>query len=322
MTSLRLRMLEDMQIRNLAVNTQESYVQQVSLFARYFNQSPEQLGPEEIRTYQVYLTKEKKVATGSILIAISALRFLYKVTLKKHWPFADIIPAHAPGRDFQSSDCGYRRRAGQVQLAGLPRQQSAENYASLGRGVHPAIPAPRSAQWIPPHTLLRVPGQSIPQREVTALPPTPGHASNQPKLFPTPAMPGLSGSIREAHRSLSAGMPGLSPWPDDHGQVTGQGSSSPDRPRYLMIDPPDCKSPPPLNSKLLSRRSGVVLRAFRPPCDQPNTSIMPHSCSPKPMNSVHRYVPIHYRRFVLPTRNFPSPYKTHSARIPACGSAQ
>src|SRR6201984_2665761 len=93
MTFLRLRMLEDMQIRNLAVNTQESYVQQVSLFARYFNQSPEQLGPEDIRTYQVYLTKEKKVATGSILIAISALRFLYKVTLKKDWTFADIIPA-------------------------------------------------------------------------------------------------------------------------------------------------------------------------------------------------------------------------------------
>jgi site-specific recombinase XerD len=86
-------MLEDMQIRNLAVNTQESYIQQVSLFARYFNQSPEQLGPEQIRTYQVYLTKEKKLATGSIVIAISALRFLYKVTLKKNWTFADIIPA-------------------------------------------------------------------------------------------------------------------------------------------------------------------------------------------------------------------------------------
>ena len=48
-------MLEDMQIRNLAVKTQESYVQQVSLFARYFNQSPERLGPEQIRAYQVYL---------------------------------------------------------------------------------------------------------------------------------------------------------------------------------------------------------------------------------------------------------------------------
>ena len=53
MTSFRLRMLEDMQIRNLAVNTQESYVQQVSLFARYFKQSPEQLGPEQIRAYQL-----------------------------------------------------------------------------------------------------------------------------------------------------------------------------------------------------------------------------------------------------------------------------
>ena len=41
-----------------------------------------------------------------------------------------------------------------------------------------------------------------------------------------------------------------------------------------------------------------------------------------PMNTVHRYVPIDYLRFVLLTRNFPSPYKTHSARIPACGSAQ
>jgi integrase/recombinase XerD len=85
-------MLEDMQIRNLAVNTQESYVQQISLLGRYFNQSPERLGPEQIRTYQVYLTKEKKLGTGSILIAISAFRFLYKVTLKKDWIFADIIP--------------------------------------------------------------------------------------------------------------------------------------------------------------------------------------------------------------------------------------
>src|SRR5436853_7108992 len=93
MTSLRLRMLEDMQIRNLAVNTHESYVQQISRFARYFNQSPERLGPEQIRTYQLYLTKERKLATSSILMAISALRFLYKVTLKKDWTFADIIPA-------------------------------------------------------------------------------------------------------------------------------------------------------------------------------------------------------------------------------------
>jgi integrase/recombinase XerD len=93
MTSLRQRMTEDMQLRNLALNTQTSYVQQVSLFARHFNKSPEALGPEEIRAYQVYLTNEKKLAPGSILIAVAALRFLYKVSLKKKWPFDEVIPA-------------------------------------------------------------------------------------------------------------------------------------------------------------------------------------------------------------------------------------
>jgi integrase/recombinase XerD len=93
MTPLRQRMTEDMQVRNLALNTQTSYVQQVSLFARYFNKSPEQLGPDDIRTYQVYLTNEKKLAPGSVLIAVAALRFLYKTSLKRDWPFEDVIPA-------------------------------------------------------------------------------------------------------------------------------------------------------------------------------------------------------------------------------------
>lgn len=50
-------------------------------------------GPGEIRSYQVYLTIEKKLAPGSIIIAVSALRFLYKVTLHKDWTVEDIIPA-------------------------------------------------------------------------------------------------------------------------------------------------------------------------------------------------------------------------------------
>src|SRR3954449_6140018 len=93
MTPLRQRMTEDMRVRNLAQNTQISYVQQVSLFARHFNKSPELLGPEDIRIYQVYLTDERKLAPGSILIAVAALRFLYKVSLNKDWAFEDVIPA-------------------------------------------------------------------------------------------------------------------------------------------------------------------------------------------------------------------------------------
>jgi len=93
MTPLRQRMTEDMQVRNLSPHTQATYVLQVSLFARHFNKSPEALGPEEIRSYQVHLTNEKKLAPGSVLIAVAALRFLYKVTLHRDWNLEDVIPA-------------------------------------------------------------------------------------------------------------------------------------------------------------------------------------------------------------------------------------
>ena len=93
MTVLRNRMIEDMKIRNLALNTQASYLLQVSLFARYFGKSPELLGREDIRAYQLYLTQEKKLSPKSITISVAALRFLYKVTLRREWKLEDIIPA-------------------------------------------------------------------------------------------------------------------------------------------------------------------------------------------------------------------------------------
>jgi site-specific recombinase XerD len=78
MTPLRRRMIEDMRIRNLAPNTQRSYLEQVSRFARHFGKSPELLGPADIRTYQLHLVQERQLSASSILVAIAALRFLYK----------------------------------------------------------------------------------------------------------------------------------------------------------------------------------------------------------------------------------------------------
>lgn len=92
MTQLRQRMSEDMQVRNFALNTQLSYLQQVSLFARHFGKSPDLLGREDIRTYQVYLTNEKKLSPGSIHPAIAALRFLYSVTLERDWAPEEVLP--------------------------------------------------------------------------------------------------------------------------------------------------------------------------------------------------------------------------------------
>jgi integrase/recombinase XerD len=92
MTILRRRMTNDMQVRNLSPHTQDSYLRQVSQFARYFGKSPDLLGPEDIRAYHIYLTNEKKLAPGSIHIAIAALRFFYKVTLKREWSFEEVLP--------------------------------------------------------------------------------------------------------------------------------------------------------------------------------------------------------------------------------------
>jgi site-specific recombinase XerD len=86
-------MLEDMQIRNLSLNTQRAYTESVARFARYFHRSPAALGPDEIRTYLVYLTCERKLAPSSLEIAVCALRFLYTVTLKRAWPIDEVIPA-------------------------------------------------------------------------------------------------------------------------------------------------------------------------------------------------------------------------------------
>jgi len=90
MTPLRQRMLEDMGIRNLAENTQSAYLQQIAAYSRYFNRSPDQLGPEEIRTYQLYLMEIRALTPSSICVATGALRFLYKVTLKRTWAVDEI----------------------------------------------------------------------------------------------------------------------------------------------------------------------------------------------------------------------------------------
>jgi len=98
MTPLRQRMLHDMEIRNLADNTQKSYLIQVSSFARHFRRSPELLGPDEIRAWLIYLREERKLAPASLGPTIGALRFLYRVTLKRDWSDEDFPLPRKPFR--------------------------------------------------------------------------------------------------------------------------------------------------------------------------------------------------------------------------------
>lgn len=93
MTELRLRMLQEMQLRNLSQNTQKRYIDRVSAFARHFGKSPEQLGPEDVRSYQLYLLQKRKLSSSTLNVTVSALRFFYGVCLKQDWNVERIIYA-------------------------------------------------------------------------------------------------------------------------------------------------------------------------------------------------------------------------------------
>src|SRR6187200_2705818 len=95
MSPLRRRMIEDMTVRNLAPATQQSYLYAVARFSRHFACSPDRLGLEHVRAYQVHLAAQKR-SWSHINQASCALRFFYGVTLGRSEVLAGIISAREP----------------------------------------------------------------------------------------------------------------------------------------------------------------------------------------------------------------------------------
>lgn len=79
------RMVQDMQLRNYSPNTIDAYTYHVDRFCRHFGKPADQLGPEQIREFQLYLVNEKKASWSSFNQAVCGLRFLYQVSLGKDW---------------------------------------------------------------------------------------------------------------------------------------------------------------------------------------------------------------------------------------------
>jgi site-specific recombinase XerD len=83
-------MLEELQRRNYAQLTVETYIRVVEDYAKFFHRPPDQLGPEHIRQYQLHLFQDRKLSARTVTQHVSALRFLYIKTLKRSWPMEQI----------------------------------------------------------------------------------------------------------------------------------------------------------------------------------------------------------------------------------------
>lgn len=96
-TPLRRRMIDDMTVRNLSPATQQSYAYAVANFSKFFGRSPDDLGAEEVRAYQVHLAGLGR-SWSHINQVSCALRFLYGVTLGREDVVGRIVSAREPRR--------------------------------------------------------------------------------------------------------------------------------------------------------------------------------------------------------------------------------
>jgi integrase/recombinase XerD len=90
-TRLRKMMLEELQRRNYSDDTIRHHLRAVTEFAEHFGKAPDKLGLNELRSYQTYLLKERKLAPGSVVNHVAGLRFFFVKTLKRY-QFRDFLP--------------------------------------------------------------------------------------------------------------------------------------------------------------------------------------------------------------------------------------
>ena len=100
MSPLKQRMLEDMQLKNFSAGTQRSYIHYVTGYAYHYNLSPAKLGLDDVRNYQLHLIDQRQLSPNSINCFLSAVQFLYTVTLDMPWSKAQFgrmkVPAKLP----------------------------------------------------------------------------------------------------------------------------------------------------------------------------------------------------------------------------------
>lgn len=98
MSKLREQMLQDMELRGLTERTCERYVRAVEMLARQHRCSPARLSTDEVQSHLVRLRRERGLAWSTLNVHACALRFLYRVTLRRPETEFFIPVARQPSR--------------------------------------------------------------------------------------------------------------------------------------------------------------------------------------------------------------------------------
>ncbi|HKD68185.1 MAG TPA: tyrosine-type recombinase/integrase [Candidatus Binataceae bacterium] len=92
---LRQRMIEDMNARKLCAGTQRGHIRSCKRFAAFLKRSPDTATFEDIRRFQLHLA-ETGVSICSRNVIMTGLRFLFRVTLRRHDLAAEIYHLREP----------------------------------------------------------------------------------------------------------------------------------------------------------------------------------------------------------------------------------
>jgi integrase/recombinase XerD len=91
MTTLRQKMIEDMQLHGFSERTQDSYLRAVRQLAEYYNKPPDQISEEELRQYFLYLKNVRQASRSTITLALCGIKFFYERTMQRQWTTLALI---------------------------------------------------------------------------------------------------------------------------------------------------------------------------------------------------------------------------------------
>lgn len=98
MTTLREKMKDAMILRGFSLGTQKKYLYEVIKLQKYYQRSPAKLSQEEIKSYLIYLVKERKLAASSYNVTVHSLRFFYDMVLRRIIRYQDFPLSKEPRR--------------------------------------------------------------------------------------------------------------------------------------------------------------------------------------------------------------------------------